>query len=96
MTRTERRQRKTRGNGQTAGDRESGRIWEGGKGRRREGPEPPSDGNNSTLNFKEKSLGINQAAVWGMEQHHPIIYKLGDLGDQTYIQINLLYFTLLV
>ena len=69
MTQTERRQRKKRGNGQTAGDRESGRIWEGGKGRRGGGPEPPSDGNNSTLNFKGKSLGISQAAVRGMEQH---------------------------
>ena len=31
MTQTERRQRQPRGNGKTAGDRESGRIWEGGK-----------------------------------------------------------------
>ena len=56
MTQTERRQSKTRGNGRTAGDRESGRIWEGGKREERGGPEPPSDGNNSTLNFKIQSL----------------------------------------
>ena len=50
----------------------------------RGGPETPSDGNNSTLNFKGHSLGINQAAVGGMEQHHPIMDKIGDPGDQTY------------
>ena len=35
--------------------------------RRGGGPEPPSDGNNSTLNVKGQSLGISQAAVQGME-----------------------------
>ena len=89
MTRTERRQRKKRGNGQTAGDRESERIWEGGrKGRRGGRPEPPSDGKNITLNFKGQSLGISQAAVRGMEQHHPIMDKLGDPGGWTYRQTD--------
>ena len=31
-----------------------------------------------------QSLEINQAAVQGMEQQHPIMNQLGDLGDQTY------------
>ena len=58
MTRTERRQRIQRGNGQTAGDREPGRIREGvkrGKGKRERdgGPEPPSDGKDSTLNIRD-------------------------------------------
>ena len=59
MTRRERRQRIQRGNGQTAGDREPGRIRKGvkkgGKGREREtgGPEPPSDGKDSTLNIRD-------------------------------------------
>ena len=52
----------------------------------RGGPEPPSDGNNITLNFKGQSLGINQAAVRGMEQHHPIIDNLWDPGGHTYRQ----------
>ena len=86
MTRTGSRQRKTRGNGLTSGDRESGRIWEGGEREEGGGPEPPSDGNNRTLNIKGQSLGISQAAVRGMEQHHPIIDKLGDPSDQTYRQ----------
>ena len=59
-------------------------MEEGGGG----GPEPPSDGKNSALNFKGQSLGISQAAVRGMEQHHPIMDKLGDPGDQTYIQTD--------
>ena len=41
------------------------------------GPEPPSYGNNSTLNLKGQSLGIKQADVRGMEQHHPIMDMLG-------------------
>ena len=32
------------------------------------GPEPPSDGIDSTLNFKGKSLGINKADVRGTEK----------------------------
>ena len=71
MTWTERRQRKPRGNRHTAGDRESGRIWEGGKGRRDGGPEAPSDGNNSTLNIKGQSLGISQADVRGIGTKPP-------------------------
>ena len=71
MIRTERKQRIQRGNGRTAGDREPGRIGEGGKGKREErerrgGPEPLSDGKDSTLNIKGKSLGIDQAYVWGI------------------------------
>ena len=71
MTRTERRQRIQRGNGRTAGDREPGRIREGGKRGKREererrgGPEPPSDGKDSKLNFKGQSLGTDQANVQG-------------------------------
>ena len=87
MTQTERTQRKReRGNGRTVGDKEPGRIWEGGEEGREGEPEPPSDGKNSKLNFKGQSLDISQAAFWGMEQHHPIMYKLGDLGGRTYRQ----------
>ena len=57
-----------------------------GKREERRVPEPPSDGNNSTLHFKGQSLGISQAAVRGMEQHQPIMDKLGDPSDQTYRQ----------
>ena len=86
MTRTERRQSKTRGNGRTAGYREPGRIWEGGKGRRGGELEPPSDGNNSTLNLKGQSLGITQTAVRGMDQQKkpPHNGQAGDPGGQTY------------
>ena len=43
---------------------EYGRGGKGGKGRRGGGgPEPPSDGNSSTLNFKGQSLGISQDNV---------------------------------
>ena len=88
MTRMERRQRKTRGNGRTAGDREPRRIWEGGK-RGGEGGIRTTIGRlHSTLNFKGQSLGITQAAVRGMEQHHPIMDKLGDPGGQTYRQTD--------
>ena len=67
MTRTERRQRKRkRGNGLTAGYKEPGRIWEGGEKGGDGGPEPPSDGKSSKLNFKGQSLEISQAAVRGM------------------------------
>ena len=90
MTRTERRQRIQRGNGQTAGEREPGKIREGGergKGRRDRdggGPEPPSDGKDSTLNIKVQSLGISQADVRGIGKNHPIMDKLGGPGGQTY------------
>ena len=58
------------GNKRTSGDREPGIIWEGGKGekggeRETGGPEPPSDGKDSKLNFKGQSLGIDQADVRG-------------------------------
>ena len=76
-----------RGNGRTAGDKEPGRIWEGGEKGGEGGPEPPSDGKSSTLNFKGQRLEISQAAVRGMEQHHPIMDKLGDHGGRTYIQM---------
>ena len=59
----------------------------GGRTEERGGPEPPSDGKSSKLNFKGHSLGISQAAVRGMEQHHAIMDKLGDPGGHTYIQI---------
>ena len=70
MKRMKRKQMIQRGNGQTAGDREPGRIRElkKGKGRRERdggGPEPPSDGKDSTLNFKGQSIGIDQADVRG-------------------------------
>ena len=77
MTRTERKQRIQRGNGRTAGDREPGRIREGGgrgKGRRERdggGPEPPLDSKDSTLNIKGKSLGISQADVRGIGKKTP-------------------------
>ena len=60
MTRTERRQRKPRGNGRTAGDRELGRLREGvkrGKGkieRETGGPEPPSDGKDGKLKIRDR------------------------------------------
>ena len=66
---------------------ESGRGGEGGEG----GPEPPSDVKRSTLNYKEQSLEISQAAVRGVEHHHPIIDKLGDLGGRTYRQTDILH-----
>ena len=65
------KQRIQRGNGRTAGDKELGRIREGGKrekGRRERdggGPEPPSDGKDSKLNFKGQSLRTAQADVRG-------------------------------
>ena len=89
MIRTERRKRKrNRGNGRTAGDKEPGRIWEGGEKGGEGGPEPPSDGKSSKLNFKGQSLGINQAAVQGNDHHHPIMDRLGDPGSQTYRQTD--------
>ena len=58
MTRTERRQRIQRGNGQTSGDREPGRLREGVKRGKRErdtgGPEPPSDGKDSKLKIRDR------------------------------------------
>ena len=87
MTRTERRQSKRkRGNGRTAGDKEPERIWEGGEKGGEGGPETPSDDKRSKLNFKGQSLDISQAAVRGMEQHHPIMDKLWDHGGRTYRQ----------
>ena len=89
MTRTGRRQRKERE--ETGELQGTGNLGESGRGGRREergGPEPPSDGKSSTLNFKGQSLGISQAAVQGMEQHHPIMDKLGDPEGQTYTQIE--------
>ena len=87
MTWTERRQRKEReekGELQRTGNPgESGRAEEG-----RRGGNQNHHGTvkRSTLNFKGQSLGISQAAVRGMEQHHPIMDKLGDPGGQTYRQ----------
>ena len=84
MTRTDRRQRKEREEtGELQGTGNPGESGRGGRREERGGPEPPSDGNNSTLNFKGQSLGISQAAVRGMEQHQPIMDKLGDPGGQT-------------
>ena len=60
--------------------------WGGGE--ERGGEEPPSDGNNRTIYFKGQSLGISQAAVRVMEQHHPIMDKLGDPGGRTYRQTD--------
>ena len=80
MTRTERRQRKRkRGNGRTAGDKEPGRILEGGEKGGEGGPEPPSDGKGSKLHFDGQILEISQAAVRGKEHQHPIMDRLGDL-----------------
>ena len=62
---------------------EYGKRGEGLEG----GPEPPSDGKSSKLNFKGQSLEISQAAVRGMEQHHPIIDKLGYHEGRNYRQI---------
>ena len=39
---------------------------------------------NSKLNLEGQSLEIYQAAVWGLEQeHHPIMNKLGGLGERS-------------
>ena len=46
--------KRKRGNGRNAGDREPGRIWEGGR-RGEGGPEPSSDGKSSTLNLRERA-----------------------------------------
>ena len=87
MTRTERRQRKKRGKRAKCRDKKPGRTWEGGEGG--EGvPEPPLDGKSSTLHYKGQSLEISQAAVQGMEHHHPIMHKLGDLGGRAYRQTD--------
>ena len=69
-------------------EKEPGRIWERGEKGGEGGPEPPSDGKSSKLNFKGQSLEISQAAVRGMEQHHPIMDKLGDHGGRTYRQTD--------
>ena len=86
MTRTERRQRKREEKGKLQGTRNPGESGRGGERGERGGPEPPSDGKSSQLNFKGQSLDISQAAVWGMEQHHPIMDKLGYHGGRTYRQ----------
>ena len=60
MTRTEKRQRIQRGNGRTAGDRNpvetQGWVKKGKREEReiRGGPEPPSDGKDSTLNIRDR------------------------------------------
>ena len=74
--------KRKRGNGRTVGDKEPGRIWEGGR-RGEGGPEPSSDGKKQQTKFKGHNLDISQAAVQGMEQHHPIMDKLGGLGGRT-------------
>ena len=87
MTRTERSKRKEREEtGELQGTGNPGEPRRGGEREERGGPEPPSDVKSSKLKFKGQSLGISQAAVPGMEQHHPIMDKLGDPGGQTYKQ----------
>ena len=54
---------------------ESGRGGKGEKGKRENdggGPEPPSDGKDSKLNFKGQSLGIDQADVRGNGQSNAL------------------------
>ena len=85
MTQTKRRERKTRGNGRTEGDREPGRIWEGGKGRRGGGPEPPLDRNNRTLNLSRSymmyprmnmlRMHVAQFQFKGIPQQRPPVYS---------------------
>ena len=73
------------------GTRENLGEGTGVKGRRERdggGPEPPSDGKDSTLNIKGQSLGISQADVQGIGTNHPIMDMLGDPGGQTYIQTD--------
>ena len=85
MTQTERRQRKEREEtGELQAKRNPEKSGRGGEKGGEAGPEPPSDSKSSKLNFKGQSLDISQAAVRGMEQHHPIIDKLGDHGSRTY------------
>ena len=85
MKRKERRQRKEREEtGELQGTGNPGESGRGGRREERGGPEPPSDGKSSKLNFKGQSLGISQATVRGMEQHQPIMDKLGDPEGQTY------------
>ena len=87
MKRKERRQRKEREEtGELQGTGNPGEYGRGGRREERGGPEPPSDGKIIKINFKGQSLGISQAAVRGMEQHHPIMDKLGYPGVQTYRQ----------
>ena len=63
--------------------KEPGLILEEGE-RGGGGTEPSLDGNNSKLNLKGHSLEIHHAAVRGIEQHHPIMNKLGGLGNRTH------------
>ena len=84
MTQTERRQRKREETGKLQGTRNPGDYGRGGEKGVEGVPEPSSDGKSSRLNFKVDGLDISQAAVWGMEQHHPIMDKLGDHGGRTY------------
>ena len=73
--------------------RNPGESWRGGEGEGR-GPETSSNGNNRKTKCKGQSLEITQAAVWGMEQHHPIMDTLGDLGGRTYRQMVMIYLLL--
>ena len=61
---TERKRVNCRGQGTRENQGGEGKGKQGGE-RETGGPEPPSDGKDSTLNFKGQSLGIDQADVRG-------------------------------
>ena len=73
--------KKERGNGQTSLGKEPGGILEGGEGGG--GTRTITGRENSKLNLEGQSLEIDQAAVRGLEHHHPIMNKLGGLGDRS-------------
>ena len=80
MTRTERRQRekkeRKRANCRGKGTQEN---RGGGKKGRGGDQDHHRRGKSNKLNFKGQSLEISQTDVQGMEQHHPIMDKIGCL-----------------
>ena len=78
--------------GELQGTRNPGESGRGGRrGEERGDQNLHWKGNSIKLNIKVQSLEISHAAVRGMEQHQPIMDKLGDIRGRTYIQIDALY-----
>ena len=75
--------------GELQGTRNPGESGRGGEGER-EDQNHHRTGKSNKLNIKGQSLEIIQADVQGMEQHHPIMDRLGGLGGWTYRQTIIL------